>query len=300
MVHCYRCRTSDARFYRFGAADTDTRRLCDVCVKTVKRGTWLRTGRKYCEVCHITTASWGTELPNLTRCTKHKTKAMYQLRHWRRTCEGAVGCRGVPEYGLTANVPTRCARHADRCKHVTYRHTCASCSLFQVGVAGGLCSYCDGTSSRLKRQRRPEMAVVTALMAGFALTFQAADTTVLPPNAGGGCRAFRPDICFDCGTHAIVVEVDEHQHETLMASCEMSRMESIQQQLGLPTVFVRFNPHSWTTEAGKPGRCALPTRIDELIREVRHLHTYVPVDDLTVTFMFYDEGGKRRWAEMVN
>lgn len=57
---------------------------------------------------------------------------------------------------------------------------------------------------------------------------------------------YRPDIYYDLGDRALVVEVDEHQHTGYPASCEAKRMAEIVMTVGVPVIFLRFNPHPQT------------------------------------------------------
>lgn len=56
-------------------------------------------------------------------------------------------------------------------------------------------------------------------------------------------RRYRPDFLYDCGTHFVILEVDENQHRAY--ECERKRMWEIAQSLGLPTIFVRYNPDKY-------------------------------------------------------
>ena len=53
----------------------------------------------------------------------------------------------------------------------------------------------------------------------------------------------RPDFLWDCGTHFLVVEVDENKHTSY--ECDIPRMLNISQALGLPTFFIRYNPDNF-------------------------------------------------------
>ena len=77
-----------------------------------------------------------------------------------------------------------------------------------------------------------------------------------------GCTKRRPDLLFDCGTYAVIVEVDEEQHRcTASASytpeCEQARMAEVTELLwqasGCHAAYgvhwVRYNPAA-------PGRYA--------------------------------------------
>jgi hypothetical protein len=57
----------------------------------------------------------------------------------------------------------------------------------------------------------------------------------------GGCSMRRPDVFIDCGTHYIVLELDEHQHTGY--SCETLRISQLWEDVAeLPLVVLRLNP----------------------------------------------------------
>jgi EsV-1-7 cysteine-rich motif len=62
----------------------------------------------------------------------------------------------------------------------------------------------------------------------------------------GGCSKRRPDAFKDCGTHSIIIEVDENQHKTYEEICENKRtMELFRDLANRPIIFIRFNPDSY-------------------------------------------------------
>lgn len=61
-----------------------------------------------------------------------------------------------------------------------------------------------------------------------------------------GCSKRRPDTMVDFGTHLVVIEVDENQHEDYDCSCENRRLMELSQDVGhRPLVFIRFNPDDY-------------------------------------------------------
>ena len=66
-----------------------------------------------------------------------------------------------------------------------------------------------------------------------------------------GCSLRRPDLFLDMGSHIIIVEVDENQHNDYDCSCEHKRLMEISQDVGHRSiVFIRFNPDSYTNPDG--------------------------------------------------
>lgn len=52
---------------------------------------------------------------------------------------------------------------------------------------------------------------------------------------------YRPDFLFNCNTYYIILEVDEFCHK-YKQECDLIRMNNITMSLGLPTLFIRYNP----------------------------------------------------------
>lgn len=84
------------------------------------------------------------------------------------------------------------------------------------------------------------------------------------------CNRRRPDFVWDAGSHYVVLECDEHQHRAYPGDCEHRRMWEVAQQLGLPTIFLRYNPDNY-----KPGNARnkpepIEKRQETLARVLRH------------------------------
>ncbi len=66
-----------------------------------------------------------------------------------------------------------------------------------------------------------------------------------------GCSRRRPDLLLDMGSHIIIIEVDENQHNDYDCSCENKRLMEISQDVGhRPIVFIRFNPDEYIDDKG--------------------------------------------------
>lgn len=64
-----------------------------------------------------------------------------------------------------------------------------------------------------------------------------------------GCSRRRPDLIMDMGSHVIIIEIDENQHNDYDTSCENRRIMEISQDIGhRPVVFIRFNPDDYIDE----------------------------------------------------
>lgn len=130
-------------------------------------------------------------------------------------------------------------------------------------------------------------------------------TTINNKKIPDGCSLKRPDIMFDFGSHVVVIEVDEDQHNGY--SCENMRMMTLMQDAGTrPMVFIRFNPDKYVDEEGNKidgcwehnhlgVSCVKTTeklqwqeRLDILIETFEQFIEEEPTMEFTLLHLFYD------------
>ena len=75
---------------------------------------------------------------------------------------------------------------------------------------------------------------------------------------------YRPDIFYDLGDRALLVEVDEHQHGSYPVECEAKRMLEITMTVNVPTVFLRYNPDRYQDTDGVTRKIAKRRRLKDL------------------------------------
>lgn len=98
----------------------------------------------------------------------------------------------------------------------------------------------------------------------------------------------RPDFVFDAVTHMIVVEIDEDQHKYYPCECEQIRMINISQSLGMPTIFIRYNPDKYQSSYRLYSE---KERMKALKHQIEHWsNVALPKDGFCyVTHLFYDD-----------
>ena len=210
------------------------------------------------------------------------------VRESRRRC---AGCRELATHG-TGSIAEYCSEHAiPGCRNIVERE-CASCHLQNMlDPETGKCSDC-GYASVVKAQRLVKQKRIGDVLGAAGLAIVASDRIV-----DATCNKRRPDFLVDAGTHFLVVEVDEFQHRG--AICEERRMFQIAQALGLPTVFIRFNPDNYKTPGGGKGTATVATRERELINWAAHYAKAgtSPVGaHVSVLWLFYDGWTPRQAA----
>jgi hypothetical protein len=108
-----------------------------------------------------------------------------------------------------------------------------------------LCKYCDIKENSTyvckeckKIQNKKEWSIVRYLRKNIDTTFEYNSSKMLD-----GCSKKRPDIYFELLKHCVIVEIDEHQHNTYGDSCECARLNEIVNGIGGKSVIIiRFNP----------------------------------------------------------
>lgn len=84
-----------------------------------------------------------------------------------------------------------------------------------------------------------------------------------------GCSKKRPDVYFELNKHCLIVEIDEHQHNTYGDSCECARINEIVNGIGGKSVIIiRFNPDT-TRNKNKVLNYKLSDKIDLLVKKIK-------------------------------
>ena len=125
-------------------------------------------------------------------------------------------------------------------------------------------------------------------------------TMICNKQVEGGCSKRRPDMLIDCGSHCLMIEVDEHRHVNY--SCEEKRMVELYEDIGFrKIVFIRFNPDAYETEEAyydSPFHYTdsgvvhldeeeLNRRVAKLIDCINLHKDAEPAEQLTVEYLFY-------------
>ena len=151
---------------------------------------------------------------------------------------------------------------------------------------------CDPTSKTATKLLSKERVILQLLVSSFPGYEIIYNTSV-----GTECGRYRPDIRIDANTHFVIVEIDEHMHDGYDKNCEKIRQENITQALGLPCIFIRYNPDAHH-DSLRNRAIYVPSakRQEMLVSRVKyHLATFPKelVDDTHFTeFLFYDEDQK--------
>ena len=170
---------------------------------------------------------------------------------------------------------------------------CVGCQLFSVHKSGGMCSYCNPESKTALRQK--EMRVRRVIQDAFPDLQVVYDKrcAVAPDNACAIGPKYRPDVLLQTCWGYVVVEIDEHQHAHYDASCERERMAQIALMLGLPVVYIRYNPDAFKV-GGKTRRVPSAQRHVRLVSTMQHVLSteFVPGAMMQCIYLYYSCDGQ--------
>jgi hypothetical protein len=250
-------------------------------------------------------------------CGQHKEPGMVDVKHQR--C-AHTGCTKQPWYGTPGHSPLYCAEHkisgtipypkrkceADDCKayalygmnstpqycedHKTPDHTnlvqhdCMVCGVLEIVDLEGKCSRCS-EYLRKRLHLRKQRLVKSWLDADPHLNHYESYDRQLD---GGSCGKDRPDFVWDTPTHKVILECDEFQHNDRPCECEQTRMVNVTQALGMPCLWVRYNPDDFK---GQKASLKELHRRDVLLRVLKASLTESPrstSDLLRIQHLFFD------------
>lgn len=161
-----------------------------------------------------------------------------------------TNARGIIKITCKKHSATPFLQRAD--KHLAGAQGCAKymmcpkCELWKTG--GAECDYCKSPTLSKKYEKTKEMKIVAYLRAEFPDNHFVHNKSV-----GKDCTDSHlfPDICYDCGKFFLIVEIDEHKHRGASYKCDEARMCDIVAKLGLPCVFIRYNPDAKSSDITK-------------------------------------------------
>jgi hypothetical protein len=235
-------------------------------------------------------AYYGNMLNGPIYCKDHKKDGML----WVVKTKKCHLCEKAPTYGYEKSKPIACRDHKnDDMKDVT--HVSCKTPLCEIRpVKAGYCSRCYiymFPDSKVTRNfKTKELAVREFLKVEFPSVTLVHDKRV-------DCFLYRPDFSIDMGSHVIIIEVDENQHETYDLSCNNKRLMSIFKSFGSrPIIMIRFNPDKydnikgcWTTDCKIRDSNKWNDRLEKLSEKIKFSMCTIPEKEVTLIHLFYDK-----------
>ena len=183
-------------------------------------------------------------------CSNHKTPSSNSLT---KHCI-AKGCTTIPTFGkIGTNTALRCAKHKEE-DDTDIKHKFCKTELCGVRAIEKYDNYClrcwvniNPNAPNARNYKTKESAVDSFITDTFPNITFATDKPIQD-----GCSKRRPDKIADIGSHLIIIETDENQHDKYDCSCENKRIMELSKDVGhRPIVFIRFNPDKYINKDGK-------------------------------------------------
>jgi hypothetical protein len=236
-------------------------------------------------------AYYGSLLNFPVYCNDHKKEGMI----WVVKKLQCHLCDKSPTYGYEKNKPIACRDHKNEDMRDVHHVTCKTHMCDVRPVRDGYCSRCyiyTFPDSKVTRNfKTKELAVREFLNIQFPNVTLIHDKRV-------DCSLYRPDFSIDMGSHSVIIEVDENQHEKYDLSCENKRLMSIFQGFGSrPLVVIRFNPDKyddvkgcWTRDCKIRDVKNWKVRLETLKESINNAMANLPQKEVTLLNLYYDKG----------
>ena len=243
---------------------------------------------KKCIVCKKIRPSYGFVGQSITHCVTHMLPRMYKNPTKKCLFDD---CKEIATFGKQE--PLHCDEHSKEDEICLVGKKCINCGREnELLNREGLCiTYCKPTKiyDVIKQEKKKEKLVLNYL--DKYINFPSIDDKQISVR-DKPCFDIksRPDRIYDCNTHYLIIEIDEHQHSHLNKICEESRMHQIQEALGFPAIFIRFNPDNFRV-VGVLQKVNMQKRLEFLVKWIEKLiePRYEECLSLLYKKLYYDE-----------
>lgn len=231
-------------------------------------------------MCKCGKRAWyGTPGLPASSCAEHRTENM--IKYPRSRCVNS-SCNNQSIYGYT--LPLHCESHRRDDEYNLVERLCVNCNLLDVLDDKKHCSQCG--DFKFRRVHLAKQKEIKALLDSNKIKYESYDRVI-----DTQCGLERPDFLIDCKTHKVVLEVDENQHNSYNEDCERVRMINISQSLGMPVIFLRYNPDKFKKPFKFDKRVTKKYKQGFLLEWLNHIKTMEPENEhefLRVVYLFFD------------
>jgi hypothetical protein len=243
-----------------------------------KKPNMINVRLKYCDECEQY-ATYGYPGKNLLKCPKHKLEGMIKT-----PSKKCAYCNQFAVYGV-GSTTKHCEEHKEPHEINIIEKPCKNCNLINILDCNSLCNYCNKTTNYLYQQK-----TIQKLFDDNNIKYVSTDKII----DNGACGKERPDFLFETPYHFVIVEVDEDQHKSRACECEQIRMVNIYNALGLPTIFIRYNPDKFKVN-GQVKNITQLSRQKNLLKWVDYLIKLEPEEiiekynTVSVMYLYFDD-----------
>jgi hypothetical protein len=235
---------------------------------------------------------------NATHCKTHASNKMINVLHIR--C-AVLECQKHPNFGIEYQRPTHCKSHSSGMMYNVSKKVCITCNTTTanrkyIPNCARCHYYLNPDDPRITNYKKKEHTFMMPLKDVYP-------TIILDKIIVGGCSKKRPDGLIDCGTHSIIIEIDEDQHISYNKMCDNNRTMTLFNDLGCrPLIIIKMNPDSYTIDhkytksifsLSKAGELAtnkkeFNKRYETLLMAIHDAHT-IPTKELTDIKLYYSD-----------
>ena len=225
-------------------------------------------------------ASFGVPGAKATKCVQHITDGM--IAQPRRRCQ-IPKCKSIALYGMNS-IPTHCELHKAE-EHINLvMKICVVCNVLERVDNEQKCARCSDYLIRRLHLRKQRQVLSWVKSHDKLNNVELYDRVI----DAGACGKERPDFVWDAGTHKIILEVDEDQHQGREKKCEITRMINITGSFGMPCLWIRYNPDKFKSMQSSLTELK---RRSILLDVLVHALTCAPTDStefLRIQHLFFD------------
>ena len=279
--------------------------------KAHKKETMVNVVNKLCqeENCNVCPSFNIKSEKSAIYCGTHKKENMIRVTH--KLCQ-EPNCKSVPSFNYEGlKIGIYCGSHKKENMINVFQKRCKMDNC-QVSVRNnindkykGYCFFCFlhifPDEPMVKNFKTKEKYVSDSVKERFSDY-----TWIIDKKIEGGCSKKRPDMFLDFGSHVIIIEIDESQHNGY--SCENKRTMIISQDIEhRPLVIIRFNPDGYKIKEEKNITSCWATnqygihtikrskkkewndRLEILYKEIEYWTRTVPDKIIKNIYLFYDK-----------
>ena len=227
----------------------------------------------------VKNAGYGYVFQPKTMCSDHRLTGMYAANWPKCPCGDEQPCWTNEE----SNYPLRCEECKRDDDHNVVEQKCETCGLLSL-IREDFADCDDCAEFQLKKPLKQREMLVKAILDEAKIPYKSHDK--IPENS---CHRYRPDFYFDWGTHIVILEVDEEQHRGYACECDHARMINLfQDQGGMKTLFIRFNPDAYKDKNGKRHQWTA-SRGTKLLEVLRQTRDHLPEHLISAVQLYYDD-----------
>ena len=223
----YKCNMCKENIAEFNYENKKTGKFCINCkMDNMVYINNINQNMKKCVECNINEAKYNYKDINKNEyCEKCKKENMIK----KNIC---LCKQNVAEYNYINERYSICC---ERCKDIemikTKEHKCELCQLYKTYKM-----YCDVCNKSKKTKEYDVLSYLRKNIKEYEIIYN--------ETIGKECtdKNIYPDIRIDLYLYQLIIEVDEFQHRGANYKCDIQRMYDTVAKLGMPCVFIRYNP----------------------------------------------------------